>query len=407
MHKTSRPVAPRQISAVAGVLALGTLGAAAAVAGGAFVGAVARKVVTPPSAAAEGLRILGVDRDTVTVTSTRESRLPGVYGLWFDRGQGHARLGRVVASTRKTVTRELLGLDSGRLAVGSRARIGGWFYLNPAGLGLPFEDVAIATPLGNAPAWLVPADKPSTTWMIGVHGRGVRRAETLRAVPIFRRNGYTSLLVSYRNDGDAPSSDDGLYALGDTEWEDVDAAMGFALAHGATDIVLMGWSMGGATVLQAATRSPHAHAVRGIMLESPVVDWVTALHHQGRALGPANPFRRGALSVLSRPWGGRMTGQLRPIDLTRLDFVGRSAELEVPILLLHSAGDTFIPATASRALAKKRPDIVTYEEFTVAGHTKLWNFDAARWEAAIDRWLRALPGATANTGSPRHPPAAG
>jgi pimeloyl-ACP methyl ester carboxylesterase len=124
---------------------------------------------------------------------------------------------------------------------------------------------------------------------------------------------------------------------------------------------------------------------------------VTALRHQGRALGPANPFRTGALQVISRSWGGRMTGQLRPIDLNRLDFVGRAAELTVPILLMHSADDTYVPVTASRALARLRKDIVTYEEFTVAGHTKLWNYDAARWEGVIDRWLRALAGTSANT----------
>jgi alpha-beta hydrolase superfamily lysophospholipase len=387
----------RPTALVTGVVGLGAVAALASVAGAAFVTAVARKVVTPPVAAAEGLRVLAVGVDTVTLSATPESRQPGNYGLWFARGSGHARIGRVVTSTKRTVTRELLGVDSGRLTKDSRARIGGWFYSSPAALDVASHSVWITTPVGEAPAWLIPAPGDPSTWMIAVHGRGVRRAETLRAVPVFRRNGYTSLLVSYRNDGDAPASDDGLYALGDTEWEDVDAAMAYALDHGATSLVLMGWSMGGATVLQAATRSPHAHAVRGIVLESPVVDWVTALRHQGRALGPANPFRTGALQVISRSWGGRMTGQLRPIDLGRLDFVGRAGELAVPILLMHSSDDTYVPVTASRALAKLRKDIVTYEEFTVAGHTKLWNYDAARWEGAIDRWLRALAGTSANT----------
>ena len=37
-----------------------------------------------------------------------------------------------------------------------------------------------------------------------MHGRAVSRPETLRAVPVFHDAGYTSLLISYRNDGDAP-----------------------------------------------------------------------------------------------------------------------------------------------------------------------------------------------------------
>ena len=54
------------------------------------------------------------------------------------------------------------------------------------------------------------------------------------------RPGYTSLMVSYRNDGDAPRSDDHRYALGDREWLDVEAAIEYALEHGANDIVLLG-----------------------------------------------------------------------------------------------------------------------------------------------------------------------
>jgi pimeloyl-ACP methyl ester carboxylesterase len=74
--------------------------------------------------------------------------------------------------------------------------------------------------------------------------------------------------------------------------------------------------------------------------------------------------------------------------------VARAAELDVPILVLHSADDGFVPPTASRALATARPDIVSYEEFTVARHTKLWNYDPDRWNNAIAGWLKALPATT-------------
>ena len=246
------------------------------------------------------------------------------------------------------------------------------------------------TELGPAPAWLIPAEEAGPRWVIGVHGRAVRREETLRAVPVFREAGYTSLLVSYRNDGDAPGTTDNRYSLGDTEWNDVEAAIRFALDRGATSIVLMGWSMGGATVLQALTRSALASAVTGVVLESPVVDWITALHYQGVAHRLPRVVRLGILGLLSSRWARLLTGQGTPIDLRRLDIVRRAAELHTPILLLHSDDDGFVPATASRALAAARPDIVTFESFTTARHTKLWNYDAQRWNGAIRRWLAAL-----------------
>ena len=377
-------------------VALAAVGVVAAVATLTVVGVtflVARTVVTPPKRRPEDTRILSVDGagDLVTLSSTADSRLPGEYSLFFADGAGHARVGDIVAETPETVIRRLLGVDRGELARARRGRFSGWFYTGPADLGFPFENVEIDTELGPAPAWLVPAAAPSTRWVIAVHGRAVRREETLRAVPVFRAAGYTSLLISYRNDEDAPASLDGRYGLGDTEWHDVEAAIRYAEDHGATDVVLMGWSMGGATVLQTVTRSALGGVVRGIVLDSPVIDWVTALRFQGELLGLPNPIRSGVIALLGMKWAGRLTGQHVPIDMPRLDFVRRSADLHVPILLMHSDDDGFIPSTASLGLAAARPDIVTYERFTVAGHTKLWNFDRKRWNNAIAHWLSTAP----------------
>jgi alpha-beta hydrolase superfamily lysophospholipase len=386
----------RRRTSSAGRIATGTaIGASALVAGAAIAAGVvavvfARTVITPPTKRDEDVHILAVGPDTITLSATLDSMTPGSYSLWFHRDSGHARVGEIVSYTADTVTRQLLGVDFGTLDGATRARFSGWFYLSPADLGVPFDDVEVQTELGPAPAWFVPAEEPSTRWMIGVHGRAVRRQETLRGVPVFRAEGYNCLLVSYRNDGDAPGTADNRYALGDTEWKDVEAALRYALDHGATSIVLMGWSMGGATVLQTVTRSPLAESVAGVVLESPVVDWVTALHYQGVAYRLPRIVRLGILSLLSSRWSRLLTGQSAPIDLKRLDLVARARELTKPILLLHSDDDGYIPSTASRALAVARPDIVTFEEFTTARHTKLWNYDADRWNGAIRRWLDRL-----------------
>ncbi|QNE46929.1 hypothetical protein F1C58_08470 [Glaciihabitans sp. INWT7] len=228
-----------------GVVVVASLGAVASIAAVTVAGVtllVARTVVTPPKRRPEDTRILSVDGagDLITLSSTADSRLPGEYSLFFADGGGHARVGDIVAETSETVVRRLLAVDRGDLSHARRGRFSGWFYTGPADLGFPFQDVEIPTELGPAPAWLVPAEEPSTRWVIEVHGRAVRREETLRAVPVFRAAGYTSLLVSYRNDEDAPASLDGRYGLGDTEWHDVDAALRYAIDHGATDVVLMG-----------------------------------------------------------------------------------------------------------------------------------------------------------------------
>ena len=379
------------VGSAIGVLALtGAVATAAAV----LSVIVARTVIIPPSRRTDDIHILALDQadSTIVLSSTPDSRLPGEYSFWFSGDTGHVRVGDIIVQDARTVTRSIEAPDFGDLAAAKRGRFNGWFYLTPDDLHMPYEEVQIRTPLGDAPAWLIPAERPnSTRWMIGVHGRAVRRPEALRGVLPFRAEGFTSLIVSYRNDGEAPRSGDYRYALGDREWLDVEAAMRYALDHGAEEIVLMGWSMGGATVLQALTRSVIGDRVIGVVLESPVVDWIATLDFQSELRRLPTAVRLGVLTLFKHRWGGLFTGLAEPLDLERLDFVRRAQELDTPILILHSDDDGFVPSTASRELAVARPDIVSYEAFEIARHTKLWNYDREKWEGAIRRWIATLP----------------
>ena len=396
--KVSRRHAVRQIPNW--VVAAGITGAvtvSAIFAAGLLAVLVARTVVTPPRSRDEDTEVLRVDRaaNTITFSRSMDAVVDGRYSFWFSGASGHARVGAILAETGTTVTRELLRVDFGDLESATRGRFNGWYYLYPSDLGVEYANVVIETELGPAPAWQVPAlgraaSESTGNWVIQVHGRAVIRAETIRAIPVFRDAGYTSLLISYRNDKEAPASADGLYGLGDTEWNDVDAALGYAIDHGAQSVVLMGWSMGGATVLQTVTRSARASIVRGLVLESPVIDWVTALDYQGKSQGLAQPIRSVVYAMLSEVWGRVFTGQHEPINLDRLDFVHRARDLDVPILILHSDDDGYVPSAASHALAAARPDIVTLEVFTTARHTKLWNYDPERWTTTIAGWLENL-----------------
>ena len=374
---------------VVGIAALGVAATtlATSLAAGAVAVTMARRIVTPPVNRDEDLRILSVSDATITLSVSEDSLTPGQYSLWFNRNTGHARVGEILDSTKDTVTRTLQNVDFGDITRARRARMSSWYFLRPRDLGYAYESVDVETPLGVAPAWYIPAAEESTRWVIQVHGRAVRRSETLRAVTVFRDAGYNSLLVSYRNDGDAPRTADNRYALGSSEWQDVEAAIQYAIDRGATDVVLMGWSMGGATVLQTATRSSLAGIIRGIVLDSPVIDWVSVLEHQGAVARVPGFIGRAAIRLLGEARGGVFTGLGEPIDLSMLDFVRRADDLRWPILLMHSDGDGYVPSAPSRALAEARPDIVTFVPFDTALHVRLWNYDAVKWTAAIQSWL--------------------
>ncbi|MBT2500992.1 S9 family peptidase [Curtobacterium sp. ISL-83] len=404
MSRSARPAedVAQDAARSAGLIALGVGVAAAAVTTavvGGFVAAIARAVVTPDRKRTERVPIHAVDttRGTVTIERTADTELQGRYSLWFGGGTGHMRVGEVLGTTDTTVTRRIIAVDAGDPTNARRGRWGGWFYLNPGELDVPVEDVDIPTPNGPAPAWVVRADDPAASWAVLVHGRGVTRAETIRAVPVFRAAGYSVLLVSWRNDGVAPPSDDGRYGLGSTEWEDVDAALRWLAAQDASSVVLMGWSMGGAVVLQTLLRSGFADLVDGVVLESPVVDWHAVLKSQSRLMRLPRPVRKVAQRLLRTPVLHRLTGLRHPVDLRELDMVARADELHVPILLMHSDDDGFVPSSASHALAAARPDLVRLAIQTTARHTKLWNHDADWFDARILAWLTEVVQPTSAT----------
>lgn len=373
-------------------VALSILGVALA-ASSAALGAVSLRMartVVRPAGRLPDTRIVGLDAaaQTITLTRTPDTELPGRYGLFTVGSHEYLRLGSIVGGDDDTVTRKLLTHVAADGDLAPEAAFSGWYYDRPGDLHRPFRSVDIDTGVGPCPAWEFPAADDTDVWVIQVHGRGTTKAETLRAVPVFHDLGITSLVVSYRNDGEAPQSASGTYALGATEWRDVDAAIGYARRRGARHVVLMGWSMGGALALQAALESPHADVIAGLVLESPVVDWRTVLRFHGRLLRLPAPVIAVAQNAIASNWGATVLGSGEPIPLDRLDGVTRARELRHPILVLHSDDDAFVPSDASHALAAARPDLVTMETFQVARHTKLWNYDETRWVTAITDWVR-------------------
>lgn len=349
----------------------------------------ARRVVTPSDRVPD-TAIVGIDTSaqTITLARTPDTVLPGRYGLHTVGDAGYVKLGTVLSADAGTVTRKLLTHVPREARLAPDAVFSGWYYDDPGQLHLPFSAERIGSPFGPCPAWLFPAETVTDTWVVQVHGRGTTRAECLRAVPVFHSAGLTTLVVSYRNDGEAPRTRSGTYGLGTTEWRDVDAALGEARRRGARRIVVMGWSMGGAIALQLSLNSAHRDLIVGLILDSPVVDWRVVLGYQARLNRLPQPVSGLAMRALQREWTGRVTGADAPIRFDRLDMVARAAELQHPILILHSDDDGYVPSDASHDLLVARPDLVELQVFDVARHTKLWNYDQERWSSAITSWLR-------------------
>jgi alpha-beta hydrolase superfamily lysophospholipase len=403
------------LAGAAGALGVATTGLAAYF---------ARRVVTPDRRRPDDVVVHDVDLaatpPTVTLGATPETIVPGRYGLWWDAGAGHARLGAVVnadavrdgADGADLVVREVLGVDAGTLGPGPARWNQYYLFGTPlSALGVGHEDVRVPTSLGEMPAWFVPVDPSGAlrttgrsssrpTCAVLVHGRGATREECLRAIPVMRRLGLDVLVPAYRNDIDAPAGPGGRYHLGGTEWADVEAAVRWALDRGAEDVVLLGWSMGGAIALQLLACSALADRVRAVVLDAPVVDWRLVLDHHAAVNHLPSPVSALGGWILRHRLLRRAAGIAAPLDLRRLDWVSRAAELAVPILIIHSDADEFVPNGASLALARARPDVVTLVPWQQGRHTKEWNTDPERWEGEVSAFLRPrLDGSSAGAGS--------
>lgn len=385
------------------------LGSAVVVAAGAALGALtagvhfARRVLTParipeakasivavePGPGAEGL---AGDPRRVWLRGP-DTALPGAYSFIFDEGAAHARLGPVVERSGETVAREVVAVDRGRLRAGARGRITGWWFTDPAELGLAASRVAIPLEGGWGWAWLVepsPEAARPGRWAVHVHGRGALPEETLRGVAPFARAGATSLVIAYRNDPGAPRGLRGRYGLGLAERRDVDAAIAWARERGAERVTLAGWSMGGTAAVLAASRGPQRRLVDGLVLDSPALDWPGVLRQQAR-LAHA-PAWVGALGQRLLQLGlvrGAVPGE-PGTDLRALTPEALAEGLRVPVLIHAGPGDTFVPWEGALRLAHLRPDLVRLRE-AAGEHVKLWNADPEGWEAATEEFVRALP----------------
>ena len=58
-----------------------------------------------------------------------------------------------------------------------------------------------------------------------------------------------------------------------------------------------------------------------------------------------------------------------------------------PTLLFHALDDETVPPEPSRQIAAMRPDLIEFEPFEGASHTREWNRDPVRYERILADYL--------------------
>lgn len=335
-------------------------------------------------AVTEGAVVLRADDTAPTALDT-----PGLFGLRWEGGRG--TVGEVLSAEGGDVARAFTLLSGEPPSTGDGAELDPRIFDSPADAGLTALDVLVPGDLGELPAWEVAADGP--TWTILVHGNSMSRLDVVRWLPAFQEAGVPTLTTTYRNDTGAPEDPSGLLRYGRTEWEDLEAAVRYALDRGSEGVTLLGTSMGGGIVESFLQRSELAGEVRAVVLDAPMLNFSRTVDD--------NAAREPLVGPIDVPptltWVAKTIAELRfDVGWSELNYLEDPAGLgAVPTLILHGDEDLTVPIATSREAAETYPETVTLVKCPGADHIECWNLDPEGMARRVTEFLAQALGSQA------------
>ena len=230
-----------------------------------------------------------------------------------------------------------------------------YFIGDPAGWGMPFEDVIFSTGDGfKLHGWFVPGKGDITLlWCHGNAGNISYRLDNLQL--LHERLGVNIFLFDYRGYGlsQGKPTEEGTYL-------DAEASLDYLHSRTDTDkeaIVIFGRSLGGAVAVDLAGRQP----CLGLILES-------------------------TFSSVGALFPG-LVAEVLPIDYDSISKIGR---VKAPLLMLHGDIDEVVPYPSGQELFEAANEPKEFYTIVGAGHNDTYITGGEDYIATWERFIAGL-----------------
>ncbi|MBO6158589.1 MAG: alpha/beta hydrolase [Firmicutes bacterium] len=246
---------------------------------------------------------------------------------------------------------------------------------------IPFERVFITSHDGLKLSGRYYHQQEGAPLDICFHGyRGTPARDFSGGIHIMLREGHNVLMVEERAH---LQSEGHTITFGIRERYDVLDWIHYALDRFGTDtqIILVGISMGAATVLMASELELPGQ-VKGIVADCPYTAPEAIIKKVCRDMKIPGDLG-GLLAMASaRLFGG--------FDLKESSALKAAPHLKVPVLLIHGEEDHFVPCEMSRELYAANPEKIRLEIFPGAGHGLSFLLDPERYDRLVRDFSRKV-----------------
>jgi pimeloyl-ACP methyl ester carboxylesterase len=266
--------------------------------------------------------------------------------------------------------------------------------IDPAGLGLPFEELAVPSGHRDLPAWFIPArDGRPGPAVVLLHGWESGRDQTLPQARFLHAAGFHVLTLDVRGHGANPPEE--LPVTGGEFAADARAGLDAVLArHEVTSAGLLGHSLGGDGALVAAASHPRVGAV--VSVSAPADPYrLTRLTFRLARLPIPDPVAYPLAALTAHLYVRPRHHRLRQVSATRA-----ARRYQGPLLLVHGSADEIVPlahlghlAAAARAGRRDDPAAAPVETYLVAGGAHSWLYEHEDYRRVVAAFLaRSLGG---------------